>query len=311
MMVIKKLKSFYSYYMRHSPSPSPSLEQTRRMTTTTTRYVPETFGKRKQTFNKNTRQNYEFERYLMMEEGKVREQFLLDATRSRKVPLTYFITSRSPSSSPSSSPVRSSGRQHGKSEQMEYESYRMINLQKPGGHAHSLIMIKSKAIKENEANIGIFEPNGQSTQREFDIVDTESHNTPHSTPSPHTQSVAGGQTTPQDITHQYLSISPRKCINYGIDSYNPGYCGIFGMILIMTFRNYKSQKDTGRWLRKWKLLLEYMRQEIPDEPKTHGCLGVSLAAKVQEIIAAATPASPAAFQKAEKAIIKEIKKCIA
>jgi hypothetical protein len=79
----------------------------------------------------------------------------------------------------------------------------------------------------------------------------------------------------------------------------------------MTFRNYKSKKDTGRWLRKWKLLLEYMRQEIPDEPKTHGCLGVSLAAKVQEIIAAATPASPAAFQKAEKEIIKEIKKCIA
>jgi hypothetical protein len=40
-------------------------------------------------------------------------------------------------------------------------------------------------------------------------------------------------------------------------------------------------------------------------------LGVSLAAKVQEIIAAATPASPAAFQKAEQAIMKEIKKCIA
>jgi len=212
---------------------------------------------------------------------------------------------------------------------MEYESYRMINLQKPGGHAHSLIMIKSKAIKENEANIGIFEPNGQSTQREFDIVDTESHHHPHSTPhtppphstqhqetvaggrNPHQETVAGGQTTPQDITPQYLSISPRKCINYGIDSYNPGYCGIFGMILIMTFRNYKSKKDTGRWLRKWKLLLEYMRQEIPDEPSSHGCLGVSLAAKVQEIIAAATPASPAAFQKAEKAIIKEIKKCIA
>jgi hypothetical protein len=209
---------------------------------------------------------------------------------------------------------------------MEYESYRMINLQKPGGHAHSLIMIKSKAIKENEANIGIFEPNGQSSQREFDIVDrnarveaeeTDPHHTtqheetvaggrnPHHTP----QTVAGGR-NPQDITQQYLSISPRRCINYGIDSYNPGYCGIFGMILIITFRHYKSTRDTGRWLRKWNSLLEYMRQEIPDEPKTHGCLGVSLAAKVQEIIAAATPGSPSAFKKAEQAIIKEIKKCI-
>ena len=289
--------------------------------TTTTRYVPESSGKRRQTFNKNTRQNFEFERYLMTEGGKEKEQFLLDATKSRKVPLTYFTSSSSSSTSQSTSPVRSSCRQHGKSELMEYESYHMINLQKPGGHAHSLIMIKSKAIKENEANIGIFEPNGQSTQREFDIVNTavaaeETDTHPHSqtvaggrTPHHSPQSVVGGR-NPQDITQQYLSISPRRCINYGIDSYNPGYCGIFGMILIITFRHYKSKRDTGRWLRKWNSLLEYMRQEIPDEPKTHGCLGVSLAAKVQEIIAAATPGSPSAFKKAEQAIIKEIKKCI-
>jgi hypothetical protein len=82
------------------------------------------------------------------------------------------------------------------------------------------------------------------------------------------------------------------------------------MILIITFRHYKSQKDTARWLRKWKSLLEYMREDIPDEPSSHGCLGVSLAAKVQEIIASATPGSPSAFKKAEQAIIKEIKKCI-
>lgn len=287
--------------------------------TTTTRYVPESSGKRRQTFNKNTRQNFEFERYLMTEGGKEKEQFLLDATKSRKVPLTYFTSSSSSSTSPSTSPVRSSCRQHGKSELMEYESYRMINLQKPGGHAHSLIMIKSKAIKENEANIGIFEPNGQSTQREFDIVNTAV--AAEETDPQHQESVAGGRNpdspqsvaggrNPQDITQQYLSISPRRCINYGIDSYNPGYCGIFGMILIITFRHYKSKRDTGRWLRKWNSLLEYMRQEIPDEPKTHGCLGVSLAAKVQEIIAAATPGSPSAFKKAEQAIIKEIKKCI-
>ena len=276
--------------------------------TTTTRYVPESSGKRRQTFNKNTRQNFEFERYLMTEGGKEKEQFLLDATKSRKVPLTYF-TSSSSSTSPSTSPVRSRCRQHGKSELMEYESYRMINLQKPGGHAHSLIMIKSKAIKENEANIGIFEPNGQSTQREFDIVDRNARAEAEETDPQQQESVVGGR-NPQDITQQYLSISPRRCINYGIDSYNPGYCGIFGMILIITFRHYKSTRDTGRWLRKWNSLLEYMRQEIPDEPKTHGCLGVSLAAKVQEIIASATPGSPSAFKKAEQAIIKEIKKCI-
>jgi hypothetical protein len=53
-----------------------------------------------------------------------------------------------------------------------------------------------------------------------------------------------------------------------------------------------------------------MRQDIPDESAVHGCLGVALAAKVQEIIASATPASPAAFQQAEKEIVKELKKCV-
>ena len=65
-----------------------------------------------------------------------------------------------------------------------------------------------------------------------------------------------------------------------------------------------------QWLQKWKQLLDYMRQDIPDESAVHGCLGVALAAKVQEIIASATPASPAAFQQAEKEIVKEIKKCV-
>ena len=211
------------------------------------------------------------------------DQYVLDATTSRKVPLSYFTT-------PNQEENR---RQHGKAEQMQHESYQIINVQKPGGHAHSLIMIKSKAITENIANIGIFEPNGQNTQREIDIVDRSA------------------KPVAEDITHEYLSISPKKCINYGLDTHNPGYCGIFGMILIITFRNYKSPRDTGRWLRKWKILLEYMREAIPDETKKHGCLGVTLAAKVQEIIASATPASPTAFKEAENEIYNEIKKCIA
>jgi hypothetical protein len=232
---------------------------------------------------------------------------------------------------------------------MPEESYQIINVQKPGGHAHSLVIIKSKAITTNAANIGIFESNGQYTQREIDIID---------------------RTAPQDesdVTKQYLSsISPKLCINYGNNKHNPGYCGIFGIICIIAFRHYNphaaaasphhtsphtttashqhnqshtvvggrnphhtttttphqhSQSHTvvgGRnphrnpqWLQKWKQLLDYMRQDIPDESAVHGCLGVALAAKVQEIIASATPASPAAFQQAEKEIVKELKKCIA
>jgi hypothetical protein len=236
---------------------------------------------RKQTFKKSTRQNHEFEKFILEDKA----QFILDATRSRRVPLTYFTENSPPSAT-------RNRRQHGKAEIMNDESYQIISLQKPGGHAHSLVIIKSKAITSNASNIGIFEPNGQCTQREFDIINTTSQSEESN-----------------DVTQQYLSISPKICINYGNDTYNPGYCGIFGMILIIAFRYYKG--ETTKWLKKWKQLLEYMRQEIPDEPESHGCLGVTLAAKVQEIIAAATPASPAAFQNAEKEIIKEIKKCIA
>jgi hypothetical protein len=210
---------------------------------------------------------------------------------------------------------------------MQEESFQIINVQKPGGHAHSLVIIKSKAITTNAANIGIFESNGQYTQREIDIIDRTA---PPSSPE-------------SDVTRQYLSpISPKLCINYGNNKHNPGYCGIFGMICIIAFRHYnphaaaaaaaphQSESVVGgrnpqrnpqrsdpvvggrnpQWLQKWKQLLDYMRQDIPDESALHGCLGVALAAKVQEIIASATPASPAAFQQAEKEIVKEIKKCV-
>jgi hypothetical protein len=52
-----------------------------------------------------------------------------------------------------------------------------------------------------------------------------------------------------------------------------------------------------------------MRQDIPDEPESHGCQGISLAAKVQEIIAA-HPSTQTAHQNAEKEIIREIKNAL-
>jgi hypothetical protein len=193
---------------------------------------------------------------------------------------------------------------------MPYESFRILNLQKTGKNAHSLILIKSKAITANAANIGIFEPNGQYTQRELTIVD-------------HSEQ----QEELRDVTQQYLSISPKYCINYGNNKHNPGYCGIFGIICIVLFRHYTSSTTStstptsskssspkpNRWLQKWESMLEYMRQDIPDEADSHGCLGVSLAAKVQEIIATTTKSSSslAALQETEKQIMKEIKKCIA
>ena len=315
---------------RKSASSSASTTPTSTPTSPTVYiYCPETcVQERESMFKKSTRQNQAFERYLLTCQSAetatsasssstgsfpILEPTLLDATQNKEVPLTYFISaSTSASTSASSSPTRTSSRQSGKADSMPFESFRILNLQKPGKNAHSLILIKSRAITANAANIGIFEPNGQYTQRELTVID-------------HSEQ----QEELRDVTQQYLSISPKYCINYGNNKHNPGYCGIFGIICIVLFRHYNSNSSTAissnssssskssqkpkRWLQKWESLLEYMRQDIPDEADSHGCLGVSLAAKVQEIIATTTKSSSslATLQETEKQIMKEIKKCIA
>ena len=118
-------------------------------------------------------------------------------------------------------------------------------------------------------------------------------------------------------------------MNYGNDTYNPGYCGIFGIIAMVFFRGvappngaatlYKpvggetteseSTKASEIWFQEWKQLLKYMRQDIPDEPASHGCMGTNLAARVQEIIAA-HPSTTAGYQQAEEEILREIKRAI-
>jgi hypothetical protein len=136
-------------------------------------------------------------------------------------------------------------------------------------------------------------------------------------------------------------------MNYGNDTYNPGYCGIFGIIAMVFFRGYRpptaelrsidqggaprpsggigcgrpigGEETTTKattttttkaeaseiWLQKWKQLLKYMRQDIPDEPESHGCMGTNLAARVQEIIAS-HPSTVTGHQNAKEEILREI-----
>jgi hypothetical protein len=174
---------------------------------------------------------------------------------------------------------------------MPYESFRLINLQQRGSHAHSLVLFKSRAITNNPEHITIFECNGQYTQSEIRVIHT-------SPPSPrHDSNDEPG--TVYDVTEQYFSpISPKVCINYGSDKYNPGYCGIFGIIAMVFYRKWGT---TTSWIKNWTALLSYMRQPIPDVPECHGCMGTKLAAQVQEIIAA-HPSTAAGHKQAEKAI---------
>jgi hypothetical protein len=183
---------------------------------------------------------------------------------------------------------------------MPYESFRLINLQQKGNHAHSLVLFKSRAITTNPENISIFECNGQLTQTEIRIIHT-SHPSKE-----YTDSDSESPGTVYDVSEFYFApMSPRICMNYGNDKHNPGYCGIFGIIAMIFFRNSmtttKTTTSAKKWLTDWTALVNYMRQPIPNEPESHGCMGTELAAKVQEIIAA-HPSTATGHQNAEQEI---------
>ena len=268
-------------------------------TTATARY-------RAALFQKSTRKNEDFERFLC--DGE--EAAILDATRGKYIPLTYFVTPKptpttaaaAAAATTTAAPARRSSTRnaHGLADKMPYESFRLINLQQRGNHAHSLVIFKSRAITTNPEQIAIFECNGQYTQSEIRVI--------HTDPTDETG-------TAYDVTQKYFSpISPKICLNYGNDTYNPGYCGMFGIIAMTFFRGVRppttasgeDEESSSSWVKEWTQLLKYMRQEIPDEPESHGCQGISLAARVQEIIAA-HPSTATGHQNAEQEILREIK----
>ena len=272
-------------------------------------------------FQKSTRKNQEFERFLC----NGQEAAVLDATTSKYIPLTYFVTPQTTTASPtphtathpdntSSEASAVGGRPprhaHGLADKMPFESFRLINLQQRGNHAHSLVLFKSRAITTNPENIAIFECNGQVSQSEIRVIHTY-----------HPDADADDEPgTVYDVTEHYFTpVSPRICMNYGSDRHNPGYCGIFGMIAMTFYRafhtNTQSTSDDRRrgtetpWVKKWTHLLKYMRQELKDEPKCHGCMGTDLAARVQEIIAA-HPSTATGHQNAEKEINALLKQAL-
>ncbi len=266
---------------------------------------------RRALFEKCTRKNQEFERFLC----NGQEAAVLDATTSKYIPLTYFVTPHphntphNTSSEASAVGGRTPRNAHGLADKMPYESFRLINLQQRGNHAHSLVLFKSRAITTNPENIAIFECNGQVSQSEIRVIHTY-----------HPDADADDEPgTVYDVTEHYFTpVSPRICMNYGSDRHNPGYCGIFGMIAMTfyrgvappngatTFDRPNDHQGAAPWIKKWTQMLKYMRQELIDEPKCHGCMGTDLAARVQEIIAA-HPSTATGHKNAEKEIMKLLK----
>ena len=231
-------------------------------------------------FKKSIVRNNEFERYLTLSESQSMqfEDIVIDSTRADVItlPLSYFI---------SKSKDR---RPKGKADAMPFESFRIINMQHRGGNAHSIVLIKSHAIQSNPHHIAIFESNGRNKFCGIRILDD------------HDQTRTHGPRPMKNVTKAYNTISPDYNINYGSDTHNPGYCGIFGIICVVAFRRYRS-KTGALWLAKWKKLLAHMSQCID---RNAGCMGVELAARVQEIIASSPPSC------AEHEIAAEIQACL-
>ena len=226
-------------------------------------------------FKKSADRNHEFEKYLTSTEPN--SDVMLDCTNCKYVitlPLSYLVSKQGGSSR---------RRSKGKADTMPYESFRVINAQHRGGHAHSLVLIKSRAIKSNIYNIAIFESNGRNQYCSVRIIDDHDHD------------------AKKNVTKGYTTISPEYNINYGSNAYNPGYCGIYSIICVVAFRHYRSKTGT-LWLSKWTKLLAHMSRRIDSNA---GSMGVTLAARVQEIIAI-TPA----HSLAEKEIAAAIRACL-
>ena len=248
--------------------PTQQTEQTQTMS------LSLSLSSRAELFRKSSIRNHEFERYLTSSEPQPSPIINLDSTRTyvMTLPLSFFVSA-------------TSGRRHkGKADSMPYESFRIMSVQHRGGNAHSLVLIKSRAITTNPHNIAVFESNGRNGFCGIRILD-DHHTKPNM----------------KNVTRAYTSISPEHNINYGTNTHNPGYCGIYSIICIVALRHYRS-KTGALWLAKWTKLLMYMSRCID---RNAGCLGVELAAQVQEIIATNT-----SWSCAEKEIAAAIRACL-
>jgi hypothetical protein len=226
-------------------------------------------------FKQQSNRNHEFERYLTLSEANANSAITIDSTRAYVIalPLSYLVSKQG---------GKGCRRPKGKADAMPFESFRVISVQHRGGNAHSLVLIKSRAIRTNMYNISIFESNGRNGFCGIRILDD------------HDNSM-------KNVTKAYTSISPEYNINYGTNAHNPGYCGIYGIICIVALRHYRS-KTGALWLAKWNKLLVHMSRCINQHA---GCLGVDLAAQVQEIIA-----TNAVHSSAEKEIAAAIRACL-
>lgn len=132
----------------------------------------------------------------------------------------------------------------------------VINVQEPGNNAHSVILVNNQYIPGVEWSI--FDSNGT---KHFPFMITDAAN---------------------NVTNDYLQVTGQQSLNYGSDSNNPGFCGIFGIIFMVYFINHKTEPN---WIHTWRNIYEILSKK---RDNVLGPVGVDLAANVQNIIASNT-----------------------
>tara|TARA_B100000287_G_scaffold435614_2_gene504936 strand:+ start:785 stop:1582 length:798 start_codon:yes stop_codon:yes gene_type:complete len=129
---------------------------------------------------------------------------------------------------------------------------------------HSVILVKNKFL---EKGFAIFDANGYvDGPRDSPYVDTE--NIPF-------------YIDLEDTTYELFDpVSPQRALNRGEVSVNPGYCGIFGIIFMVYFRNTSHIND---WNVYWVKFVNIIRE--PFEKNIYSdSIALQMAADVQLII---------------------------
>lgn len=129
---------------------------------------------------------------------------------------------------------------------------RILGLEERTGK-HAVILVKSENLPS--PGWAIFDPNGF---QHFALTLTDKG---------------------KDVTDRYISVTGQN-VNKGSNSYNPGYCGIFGIIFMIYF---KAHHNNANWLKDWHNFLSCMAISAGTR-KCMGTVGVQLAADVINII---------------------------
>ena len=135
---------------------------------------------------------------------------------------------------------------------------------------HSVILVKNKYL---DGGFGIFNPNGYTISMNGNVILTFDFLI---------QAPPGNKET--DINSYaekiFENVSPMKHLNRGSDSLNPGYCGTFGIIFMVYFKN---THYVNNWNTKWIDFLNIVAKPF-ELKKTSDSLGLRLASDAQLII---------------------------